>query len=77
MRHLVSILLAPILGAVAYILIGVGFAKATDGEWSGNTIVALLATLAGGAAYALLLLPRWSPVGTVLVHLMTSASRCG
>jgi hypothetical protein len=69
-RHLVSILLAPVLGAVAYILIGIGFAKSFHNGWSGDTIVAMVATLAAGAAYAVLLLPRWSPVGPALVGLV-------
>jgi hypothetical protein len=66
-RHLVSILLAPILGAAAYVLMGIGFAKRATLDWSTDTVISLALLLAAGAVLALLLLVRWSPIGLVLV----------
>jgi hypothetical protein len=67
-RHLVSIVLAPILGAVTYVLLAYALPRAVPiAGWSTSLIGPLLAVLGAGVLYALLVLPRWSPLGTALV----------
>ena len=71
MRHLVSIVVAPVLGLVAYILMGFALVRGAEagGALSGDGLVSLAAAVAAGAAYAALLLPRLSPIGPLLVGL--------
>jgi hypothetical protein len=70
-RHVVSVVLAPVLGVVVYILVGIAVARGVDpgGGWSVDHAIAVAAALGAGAAYAAMLLPRWSPVGLILVGL--------
>jgi hypothetical protein len=72
MRHLGSLFLAVLLTPVVYLAAGLGlahFAEVTgDNPDSARVsgLVALAALLAGGLLYALLTLPRLSPIGPML-----------
>jgi hypothetical protein len=67
-RHLISILLGPILGFIVYVLLGyAAFKVQLESGWSGDNAVGILAVLAAGVAYALLVVPRLSPLGPALV----------
>jgi hypothetical protein len=71
MRHLVSVVLAPILGVAVYVLLGIAIAQGSspaDG-WDVDNIIALSAAAGAGVCYAALVLPRWSPLGLVPVGL--------
>lgn len=75
MRHLGSLFLAALLTPAVYLAAGVGlthFAEVT-GDNPDSTklsgLVALGAVLAGGLLYALLTLPRLSPIGPMLAGL--------
>jgi hypothetical protein len=76
MRHLGSLLLSLVGGALIYVLIGIGLIKWTDGfdagdgkDWAAFGI-GLAAMLGAGALYALLVLARLSPLGLVLLGLL-------
>jgi hypothetical protein len=70
-RHLVSILLAPVLGFVAYILLGyAAFQVRIENGWDGDNAIGMLALLGAGAAYAGLVVPRLSPIGPAFVGLI-------
>jgi hypothetical protein len=70
-RHLVSILLAPVLGLIAYILLGFSALQVrVENGWDGDNIIGVLALLAAGAAYAGLVIPRLSPIGPAFVGLI-------
>jgi hypothetical protein len=66
-RHLASVILGPVLGFVAYVLFGFGATRisAQDG-WSTDNIVGLLAMVGAGVAYAILVVPRLSPIGPAI-----------
>lgn len=67
MRHLASVILGPVLGFAAYILFGFGAGRLSiDDGWSSDNIVGVLAILAAGVAYAILVVPRLSPIGPAL-----------
>lgn len=76
MRHLSSIVLSLIIAAALYLLTGVGEVKSAAGLEQvdsgrttvgyGNLIVALACLATAGALYAVLVLARLSPLGTVL-----------
>ena len=71
MRHLVSILLAPVLGFIAYILLGyAAFQVRIENGWDGDNAIGILALLGAGAAYAGLVVPRLSPIGPAFVGLI-------
>jgi hypothetical protein len=66
-RHLVSILLGPILGFVVYVLLGyAAFKVQLESGWSGDNAVGILAMVAAGVAYAVLVVARLSPLGPAL-----------
>lgn len=68
MRHLASAILGPVLGFIAYILFGFGAGRLSiEDGWSTDNIVGLLAILGAGVAYAILVVPRLSPIGPALV----------
>jgi hypothetical protein len=79
MRHLGSIVLSLILVPVVYVLAGYGDAKLSRGmesgslrgttDW-GNVALAVLALGAAAVVFALLIMPRWSPLGLVLGGLL-------
>lgn len=78
MRHLGSLVLSLILGALAYVLAGIGIVKYLDAqrdllddELSGYLplTLAIGALVAAGCAYSLMILTRLSPLGPVLVSL--------
>jgi len=67
-RHLFSFVVAPVLGVVVYVSLGIALTRLDgDSGWSGANVVAGAAAVAAGAAYAALLLPRLSPLGPALV----------
>jgi hypothetical protein len=69
-RHLISVLVAPVLGAIVYVLVGIALTRLSPGSLtSGSNLVALGAAVGAGAAYAALLLPRLSPLGPMLLGL--------
>jgi hypothetical protein len=70
-RHLLSVVIAPVLGVVVYVLLAIALVRvsAPGDSWTVDHIVALAAALGAGAAYAVLILPRLSPIGPVLVGL--------
>jgi hypothetical protein len=66
-RHLASVILGPVLGFIAYILFGFGATRmAVEDGWSTDNIVGLLAMAGAGVAYAILVVPRLSPIGPAL-----------
>jgi len=77
MRHLGSVVLSVLLTPVLYLLIGAGAVKAASHaiavsngrQGNTNLLVALGLLAAAGLVYALLILPRWSPIGLVLAGL--------
>jgi hypothetical protein len=74
MRHLGSLVLALLLAPVIWVLTGVGVSKFADAraDPSGLDIdlaVGLAAVVGAGLIYALLILPRLSPLGLVLAGL--------
>src|SRR5690348_6772362 len=70
MRHLLSFVLGLILAPLIYVLVGVSESKIFEGLVGKFDIVpeviAILCALAAGGLYAVLVLARLSPVGTVL-----------
>jgi hypothetical protein len=69
-RHLVSILLGPVLGFIVYILLGyAGFKVQLEAGWTGDNVIGILAMVGAGVAYAALVVPRLSPLGPALVGL--------
>jgi hypothetical protein len=67
-RHLASVILGPLLGFIAYILFGFGAGRLSiEDGWSSDNIVGLLAVVGAGVAYAILVVPRLSPIGPALV----------
>ena len=70
MRHLVSILLGPVLGLIAYVLFGYAGSKIQlEAGWTGDNVIGILAMVGAGIAYAVLVVPRLSPLGPALVGL--------
>jgi hypothetical protein len=78
MRHLFSMVLSLLFAALIYVLIGIGSVKVTaglsqldDAKARGytNLAVAVAALAIAGALYAVLVLARLSPLGTVLAGL--------
>jgi hypothetical protein len=74
MRHLGSLLLALLLAPATWVLTGIGVSKftAAQGDPAGLDIdlaVGLAAVLGAGVCYALLILPRVSPLGLVVAGL--------
>jgi hypothetical protein len=68
-RHLWSLVVALVLGAAIFFLLGV-FLTRTGGPgsgWEGDTILGFAAAAGAGMAMALMLLPRLSPLGPFLV----------
>jgi hypothetical protein len=76
MRHLLSLVLGLILAPLIYILVGISESKIFEGLVGPNKldivpeVIAILCALAAGGLYALLVLARLSPVGTVLAGLI-------
>jgi hypothetical protein len=77
MRHLLSLVLGVILAPLIYILVGVSESKLFEGLGVGGKqvqivpeLIAVLCALAAGGLYAVLVLVRLSPVGTVLAGLI-------
>jgi hypothetical protein len=67
-RHLVSLLLAPVLGFIAYVLLGyAAFKVQLEAGWTGDNTIGILAMIGAGAAYAGMVVPRLSPLGPALV----------
>lgn len=74
MRHLGSIVLALLLASAIWVLTGVGISKFAEarGDSAGfgvDLAVGMAAVLGAGVCYALLILPRLSPLGPVLAGL--------
>ena len=70
MRHLVSLLLGPVLGFIVYVLLGyAAFKVQLESGWTGDNAVGVLALAGAGAAYAGLVVPRLSPLGPALTGL--------
>jgi hypothetical protein len=74
MRHLGSIVLALVLAPATWILTGVGLSKfaearADSGGFDMDLAVGVGAVVGAGLCYALLVLPRLSPLGPVLAGL--------
>lgn len=74
MRHLGSIVLALILGTAIWVLTGVGvskFAEARAGHaaFGIDLAIGLTAVVVAGICYAVLILPRLSPLGPVVAGL--------
>jgi hypothetical protein len=74
MRHLGSIVLALLLASATWVLTGVGISKFAEARadsvgFGVDLAVGLAAILGAGACYALLILPRLSPLGLVLAGL--------
>lgn len=76
MRHLGSLVLSLIAGALIYVLLGVTFVKwgealgESGGSKYGDFAIAIGAVLVAGGLYALLVLARLSPLGLVLLGLL-------
>jgi hypothetical protein len=76
MRHLGSLVLSLIAGALIYVLLGVTFAKwgealgESGGSKYGDVAISIAAALVAGGLYALLVLVRLSPLGLVLLGLL-------
>lgn len=76
MRHLGSLVLSLIAGALIYVLLGVTFAKwgealgESGGSKYGDLAIAIGAILVAGGIYAILVLARLSPLGLVLLGLL-------
>src|SRR5690349_11088333 len=76
MRHLGSLVLCLVVGAVIYVLAGISGSKWVEAENSsgadryGALALALAAALVAGGLYGLLVLARLSPIGTVLTGLL-------
>ena len=71
MRHLGSILLSVILAPAIYLLTGIGMVRMTirPDHLTLDALVGFAALLGAGALYAVLILARLSPVGTLLAGL--------
>lgn len=68
MRHLGSLVLSLIFGALVYVLLGyASFRVQTQDGWTTDNLVGLLALAGAGVAYAVLVVPRISPLGPALV----------
>jgi hypothetical protein len=76
MRHLGSLVLSLIAGALIYVLLGVTFAKwgealaESGGSKYGDFAISIGAALVAGGLYAILVLARLSPLGLVLLGLL-------
>jgi hypothetical protein len=76
MRHLGSLVLSLIAGALIYVLLGVTFVKwgealgESGGSKYGDFAISIGAVLVAGGLYALLVLARLSPLGLVLLGLL-------
>jgi hypothetical protein len=76
MRHLGSLVLSLIAGALIYVLLGVTFVKwgealgESGGSKYGDFAIALGAVLVAGGLYSILVLARVSPLGLVLLGLL-------
>jgi hypothetical protein len=69
-RHLVSVLLGPVLGFIVYVLLGyAAFKVQLESGWTGDNAIGILAMVGAGVAYAVLVVPRLSPLGPALVGL--------
>lgn len=67
MRHLTSVILGPVLGIVAYVLFGFGVGRTSiEDGWTGDNALGVLALVGAGVAYAVLVVPRLSPLGPAL-----------
>ncbi len=67
MRHLTSAILGPVLGIVAYVLFGFGVGRTSiEDGWTGDNALSVLALVGAGVAYAILVVPRLSPIGPAL-----------
>lgn len=67
MRHLTSVILGPVLGIVAYVLFGFGVGRTSiEDGWTGDNSIGVLALIGAGVAYAVLVVPRLSPIGPAL-----------
>jgi hypothetical protein len=66
-RHLTSVILGPVLGIVAYVLFGFGLGRTSiEDGWTGDNALGVLALVGAGVAYAILVVPRLSPLGPAL-----------
>src|SRR4051794_4168485 len=76
MRHLGSLVLSLIAGALIYVLLGVTFVKWVEalsesgGSKYGDFAISIGAALVAGGLYAILVLARLSPLGLVLLGLL-------
>ena len=80
MRHLGSLVLSIILAPIIYALLMRGIYKSElgmlasvasgGGGWSTNLLVGIVLIIVGGALYAALLLPRFSPLGPAVAGLL-------
>jgi hypothetical protein len=76
MRHLGSLVLSLIAGALIYLLLGVTFAKwgeavtESGGSKYGAFAISIAAALVAGGLYTILVLARLSPLGLVLLGLL-------
>src|SRR5689334_9632667 len=76
MRHLGSLVLSLIAGALIYVLLGVTFAKwgealgESGGSKYGAFAISIAAALVAGGLYTILVLARLSPLGLVLLGLL-------
>jgi hypothetical protein len=70
MRHLISLVLGVVLAPVIYVLAGVSNSKAAEYLTQGKNVttlaIAIGCIVAAGALYSVLILIRFSPVGSVL-----------
>jgi hypothetical protein len=66
-RHLTSAILGPVLGFAAYVLFGFGVGRTSiENGWTGDNAIGVLALVGAGVAYAILVVPRLSPIGPAL-----------
>jgi hypothetical protein len=76
MRHLGSLVLCLVLGAIIYVLTGISGSKwfeaetTSGGDRYGALALSIAAGLVAGGLYSLLVLARLSPIGTVLIGLV-------
>jgi hypothetical protein len=67
-RHLLSVVLGPVIGAIVYLLFGfAGFKVELDEGWTADTAVGVATMVVAAVLYALLVVPRMSPIGPALV----------